>query len=170
LNRREQRKRRKNCTSLFAPFRQRSYCSPEGTTLSQPRRPSKLGAPANASSASVRATLGNVATEIHSPEGAALNCRRNERSPWQMIEPSFPPSLRATPSGFRCGHSSHPRVARTLVSLTCAPPWAGLGSSLRDCSKNADGTEQTEKCSSSSVFSVPSCSSLCLPRSKLVAG
>ena len=37
LNRREQRKRRKNGTSLFAPFRQRSCYSPEGTTLSQPR-------------------------------------------------------------------------------------------------------------------------------------
>jgi hypothetical protein len=48
-----------------------------------------------------------------------------------MIEPSFPPSLRATPAGFRCGHSSHPRVARTLVSLTCAPPWASIGLCLR---------------------------------------
>jgi hypothetical protein len=110
-----------------------SVCSVPSAFLLQSRRddPKPAQGGANASAASVCATLGNVATEIHSPNGAALNCRRNERSPWQMIEPSFPPSLRATPSGFRCGQSSHPRVARTLVSLTCAPPCASIGLCLR---------------------------------------
>ena len=35
----------------------------------------------------------------------------------------------------------------------CWVAWAGLGSSLRDCNKNADGTEQTETCSSAHVAS-----------------
>ena len=77
---------------------------PEGAATYQPRRPIAMGAPANASSASVCATLGNLSMYTNSPNGTAVTV------------------LRATPFGVWLFRSSHPQGCVTFVPLTSLHP------------------------------------------------